>query len=47
MSHEKYGGVRKYAIGFWRYSKREPDLIAVDAQWQAGASPLAGCRHPG
>lgn len=31
LSHEKYGGVSKYAFGLWRYSKRMPDLIAVDA----------------
>ena len=34
ISHEKYGGVSKYAIGFWRYSQRMPDLIAVDASGQ-------------
>jgi porin len=29
--HEKYGGLSKYAIGFWRYGNRVPDLVEVDA----------------
>jgi porin len=28
--HEKYGGLSKYAIGFWRYGNRVPDLVEVD-----------------
>ena len=28
--HERYGGVSKYAIGYWRYSSPPPD------QYQAG-----------
>lgn len=31
VSHEKYDGLSKYALGIWRYSRRMPDLIAVDA----------------
>ena len=29
--HEKYAGVSKYAVGFWRYSDRVPDQFDVDA----------------
>ncbi len=31
VAHEKYGGLAKYAIGFWRYGQRVPD------QFDAGA----------
>jgi porin len=31
VAHEKYGGVSKYAIGFWRYGNRVPDQLDVDA----------------
>jgi porin len=27
--HEKYGGISKYAIGFWRYGNRAPDQFDV------------------
>jgi len=30
-AHEKYGGLSKYAIGFWRYGNRVPDQFDVDA----------------
>ncbi|MFA5124040.1 carbohydrate porin [Zavarzinia sp.] len=30
-AHEKYGGLSKYAIGFWRYGNRVADQIDVDA----------------
>ncbi|MDP1611615.1 MAG: carbohydrate porin [Sulfuritalea sp.] len=30
-AHEKYGGLSKYAIGFWRYGNRVPDQLDVDA----------------
>jgi porin len=30
VAHEKYGGVSKYAIGFWRYSTQMPDLLNTD-----------------
>ncbi len=30
-AHEKYGGVSKYAIGFWRYGNPVPDQFDVDA----------------
>lgn len=29
--HEKYSGISKYAIGFWGYSRKQPDLLDVDA----------------
>mgnify|MGYP000049378900 CR=1 FL=1 len=32
LAHEKYGGVSKYAVGFWRYSKRVNDQLLTDAQ---------------
>ncbi|MCK9380320.1 MAG: carbohydrate porin [Sulfuritalea sp.] len=28
--HEKYSGVSKYALGFWRYGNRVPDQLDVD-----------------
>lgn len=31
VAHEKYGGLGKYAIGFWRYGNRVPDQFDVDA----------------
>lgn len=31
VAHEKYGGLSKYAIGFWRYSTRQADLLDLDA----------------
>jgi porin len=31
VAHEKYGGLSKYAIGFWRYANRVPDQLDVDA----------------
>jgi porin len=31
VAHEKYGGLSKYAIGFWRYGHRVPDQFDVDA----------------
>lgn len=31
VAHEKYGGLSKYAVGFWRYGHRVPDQIDVDA----------------
>ncbi|OHC68117.1 MAG: hypothetical protein A3H93_03795 [Rhodocyclales bacterium RIFCSPLOWO2_02_FULL_63_24] len=31
VAHEKYGGLSKYAIGFWRYGNRVPDQLDVDA----------------
>jgi porin len=30
-AHEKYGGLSKYAIGFWRYGNRVADQLDVDA----------------
>jgi porin len=30
-AHEKYGGLSKYAIGFWRYGNRVTDQLDVDA----------------
>lgn len=41
--HEKYGGTSKVAIGFWGYSRRQPDLQAVDA----GGDPLRRRSHGG
>lgn len=35
VAHEKYGGVSKYAIGFWRYGNRVPDQLDVDANGDA------------
>ncbi|MFH1873480.1 MAG: carbohydrate porin [Pseudomonadota bacterium] len=31
VAHEKYGGLSKYAVGFWRYGNRVADQIDVDA----------------
>lgn len=31
IAHEKYGGLSKYAVGFWRYGNRVPDQFDVDA----------------
>jgi len=31
VSHAKYSGVSKYAIGLWRYGNRVPDQLDVDA----------------
>ncbi|KAF0162745.1 MAG: porin [Rhodocyclaceae bacterium] len=31
VAHEKYGGVSKYAIGFWRYGNRVADQLDIDA----------------
>lgn len=31
VAHEKYGGISKYAIGFWRYANRVADQLDVDA----------------
>lgn len=31
VAHEKYGGLSKYAVGFWRYSERQGDLVDVNA----------------
>ena len=31
VAHEKYGGLSKYAVGFWRYGNRVPDQLDVDA----------------
>lgn len=31
VAHEKYGGLSKYAIGFWRYGNRVSDQLDVDA----------------
>lgn len=31
VAHEKYGGISKYAIGFWRYGNRVADQLDVDA----------------
>lgn len=31
VAHEKYGGLSKYAIGFWRYGNRVPDQRDADA----------------
>lgn len=31
VAHEKYGGLSKYAIGFWRYGHRVADQFDVDA----------------
>lgn len=36
VSHAKYSGVSKYAIGLWRYGNRVPDQLDVDA----GNEPL-------
>lgn len=36
VAHEKYGGLSKYAIGFWRYGNRVADQLDVDAD----GSPL-------
>ena len=41
--HEKYGGTSKYAIGFWGYSRRQPDLQDVDA----GGDPRQRRSHGG
>jgi porin len=30
VAHEKYGGLSKYAIGFWRYSTQVPDQLSAD-----------------
>jgi len=30
VAHEKYGGISKYAIGFWRYGNPVPDQFDVD-----------------
>lgn len=30
-AHERYGGLSKYAIGFWRYGNRVADQVDVDA----------------
>ena len=31
VAHEKYGGLSKYAVGFWRYGNRVPDQLDADA----------------
>lgn len=31
VAHEKYGGISKYAIGFWHYGNRVADQLDVDA----------------
>lgn len=31
QAHERYEGISKYAVGLWRYSSRQADLIDVDA----------------
>ncbi|MBI3094209.1 MAG: carbohydrate porin [Rhodocyclales bacterium] len=31
VAHEKYGGLSKYAVGFWRYGNRVADQVDVDA----------------
>ncbi|MBI2307194.1 MAG: carbohydrate porin [Rhodocyclales bacterium] len=31
LAHERYEGLSKYALGLWRYSTRQPDLVDVDA----------------
>ncbi len=31
VAHEKYSGVGKYALGFWGFSARQPDLVDVNA----------------
>lgn len=31
VAHEKYGGISKYAIGFWRYGNRVADQLDADA----------------
>jgi porin len=31
LAHEKYGGLSKYAIGFWRYGNHVRDQLDVDA----------------
>ncbi len=31
VAHEKYGGLSKYAVGFWRYGNRVADQLDVDA----------------
>ena len=31
VAHEKYGGLGKYAVGFWRYGNKVPDQFDVDA----------------
>lgn len=31
VSHEKYNGTSKYAVGLWRYGNRMPDQFDVDA----------------
>ena len=36
VAHEKYGGLSKYAIGFWRYGNRVADQLDLDAD----GSPL-------
>ncbi|MDP2826783.1 MAG: carbohydrate porin [Sulfuritalea sp.] len=36
VAHEKYGGLSKYALGFWRYGNRVADQLDVDA----GNNPL-------
>lgn len=35
VAHEKYGGVGKYALGFWGYSAQQPDLVDVNAGGRA------------
>ncbi|MDK9701662.1 MAG: carbohydrate porin [Sulfuritalea sp.] len=35
VAHEKYGGLSKYAIGFWRYGNRVPDQLDIDADGTA------------
>ncbi len=42
IAHEKYGGISKYAIGFWRYGNRVADQLDVDAD----GNPLH-CRSQG
>lgn len=31
VAHEKYGGISKYAVGFWRYGNRVADQLDLDA----------------
>lgn len=31
VAHEKYEGISKYAVGFWRYGNKVPDQFDVDA----------------
>ena len=42
VAHEKYGGLSKYAIGFWRYSTHMPDLLDDNTKRRSqGAYALA------